>query len=41
MSREVLLNMVLPLGLAVAGVVYVVVTGWFHRRAEARDRGAR
>jgi hypothetical protein len=36
MSRELFLNLALPSGIVVAAVVYVLVTGWFNRRAEAR-----
>ena len=37
MSREVFLNIALPLGLAAAGAVYVRITGWLDRRTAARD----
>jgi hypothetical protein len=32
MCREVFLNIALPLGLAAAGAVYVLITGWLDRR---------
>jgi hypothetical protein len=37
MCREVFLNIALPLGLAAAGAVYVLTTGWLDRRTAAGD----
>ena len=36
MSKEFLLSAVLPASLCVAGVLYLVVTGWLDHRAKAR-----
>jgi hypothetical protein len=37
MSKEYFLSAVLPVSLCIAGVLYLLVTGWLDHRAKARE----